>query len=522
VLAATLVAAMLRFYRLGAQSLWIDEVLTWYSANLRGPLSLGDLLENVHGPLHALAVHVAGGCAGDTEWALRLPSALCGVATVPAMAWLSDRWLGRASAGWAAWATALSPFMVWYSQEARPYAMMMLMVCVSSALLLDLARRRTRGLGAAYLATAAAGLLSHPAFAFVLPLQLKWWLGGADDPPPAIPPGGPAPRAARVPGALLAALLLGAVVLPWAPQVARTWDWQRLHPGRAAPAEETRLRGVTTFHVAAVPFTLHAFAVGYTLGPSLRELRADPSRATLARHAGELSFTTLVFGALGVLGVIALRRRRRLGDAVLWCGVPVLVVSWFALSNFKVFHPRYLAAASPALLLAWSAALTDLRPRPRWWLAAAAAALWAAALLNHYGNPRYGKEDVRGAARLVARRADGDERVIAVNAIDPMLYYYRGPAPLQAFWLGFAADSTRLAARLGGALAGAPGAWVVLSRPEDLDPGGRFARWMDEHYPEAERFPFEGVRVWHLRLDTGPRRRGRLESPNSEPTARGA
>ena len=490
-LAATLAAAALRLFRLGAQSLWIDEVLTWYSANVGGPFGIHDLTENVHGPLHALAVHWAGSLAGDSEWSLRLPSALAGIATVPAMAWLAARWLGRETAAWAAWVTALSPFLIWYSQEARPYAMTILFVCLSGAALLH-ATRAGRVARIAYGGAALAGLLSSPSFAFVLPVHARWWL--AD----------PAARARRTLGVLLALAVLALAALPWAPQAWRTWDWHRLHPGRAPAVGETQLRGATTFHAAAIPFALHAFAVGYTLGPSLRELRASPSRATLVRHAGELAATAIVFLAFGALAVAALARRRRLADALLWAGVPLLVVSWFAFSNFKVFHPRYLAVASPLFLLGVAAALADAGPRARAALGGALLALWTVSLAHHYAVPAYGKEDLRGAARLITGRAGAGEQVIAVNSIDPMLYYYRGRAPLVPFWLGFAADAAVLERRFDERRAARPDAWVVLSRPEDLDPSGRFARMMDARFPGAERFAFEGVRVWHVRGQAAP------------------
>ena len=48
-------------------------------------------------------------------------------------------------------------------------------------------------------------------------------------------------------------------------------------------------------------------------------------------------------------------------------------------------------------------------------------------------------------------------------------------------------------------MAGASGAWVILSRSEDLDPADRFARRLDSRYPDAERWALEGVRVWHIR-----------------------
>ncbi|MBI1798805.1 MAG: glycosyltransferase family 39 protein [Candidatus Eisenbacteria bacterium] len=491
-LAATVVAAALRFYRLGAQSLWIDEVLTWYSANVGSAFGVRDLTGNVHGPLYALLVHAVASLRGSDEWTLRLPSALCGVATVPAMAWVAARWLGRREAEWAAWLAAVSPFLVWYSQEARPYAMLILFTCVSGALMLELSRAARARTAFAWTTASIVGLLANPSFAFVLPLHLRWWLADSGA------------RARRMRFAAIAGVALAALALPWAPQALRTWDWQRLHPGRERAASEERLRGAATFHAAALPFAIHSFAVGYTLGPSLRELIADSSACTLARHALEIAATALVFAGLGFAGLAALRRRRRLGDAALWLAAPAAVVSWFALSNFKAFRPRYLAASYPAFLLLIAAALVDLKPRARWIMAGAVAVLWAASLSHHYFDPRYGKDDHRGAAALVAARAVAGEKVLAVNSIDPMIYYYRGPLPLVPFWLGFASDPPRLDPRLDQAMSGASGVWVVLSRPEDLDPAGRFARRMDSRYPGAERFAFEGVRVWHVKFDVAP------------------
>jgi 4-amino-4-deoxy-L-arabinose transferase-like glycosyltransferase len=504
--AATLCGATLRCFRLGAQSLWIDEVLTWTSANIGGHLTLRDALENIHGPLYAAVVHAFAAWAGSSEFALRLPSAIAGILTIPAMAWLAGRWLGRESAPWAAWAAALSPFLIWYSQEARSYSMMILFVCLSGALMLELARRHDAegghgpraAIAAGYGVTGIAGLLTNPSFAFVLPLHLLWWLAPPDSTRRRAPDPRPARAASRVALAVGAAVILVLVAIPWAPQAMRTWDWQRLHPGRATPAGETSLRGQTTFHAAAVPFALHAFAVGYTLGPSLRELRARPDAATLIRHAPEIVIVALVFGTLGILALRSLARRQALKDAAAWGGIPLVVVVWFALSNFKVFHPRYLAVASPLFLIAIAAALADLGARARVAFALVLLGLWAVSLEHHYFVPAYGKEDARDAAHLVASRARAEERVLAVNAIDPMVYYYHGAAPLVPFWLGFAADPGRLVSRFDQELARSRGAWVVLMRPEDLDPAGRFIGMMRARHPGVEHFEFEGVRVWHV------------------------
>lgn len=485
IVAATIVAAVLRLFRLGHPSLWADEILTWHSVRTDLPMDPARMIENVHGPLYALVLHAWCGIAGDAEWALRLPSAVFGALAVPVIATLAARWLGREAAAPAAWLAAGSPFLVWYGQEARNYSMLILCSATASAGLVSLRERLRPAPLAVALAASAAGLLSNFSFALLAPIQLRWWLGEG--------PG--RGRRLAVAGGVLALLLV--VALPWLGRAFEVFDWARLVPGRAVPAGETALREGTTFHPAAVPFAFHAFAVGYTLGPPLRALRADSSIEALRPFAPEIAATAAVFGILTLLAWRSLARRRRLLDAALWIGVPLLVVCYFAIQNFKVFHPRYLAIVMPGLVAAWAVALADLRPRARLALAGAIVALWAVSLSRHYADPRYAKEDLRGAAALVASRWTAGERVIAANTADMLVYYLRGRLPVEHYWLGFASDTSRMARRFEELRAGSA-AWVVLARPEDLDRRGAFAAFLDRSHPGAERTRFEGVTVWHL------------------------
>lgn len=478
----------MRGFHLGSQSLWIDELFTVGSSGVGAPLHLADLVENIHGALYSLVLHVCSQIAGDSEWGLRLPSALFGVALVPAMAVLANEWVGREAVKPAAWLTALSPFLVWYSQETRNYMLLILCGCLSAVTMLRLRRHPAPGAAAAWLGTAWAGLMSGFSFVLLAPIELEWWLTSKTT------------LRRRLAGAAIGGAVLLVLVSPWILRAARTWDFQRLGPGANAGAA-IALRGHTTFHPGAIPFALHALAVGYTLGPALRELRTGDPAATLSRHGGELMAVALVFGALGVAGLAALRRRGRLLETALWLVVPMLLVCFVALRNFKPFNPRYLAVCMPAFLLVLAAGLADLRRRWAIAFALAIAVLWGISLAQHYFVPAYGKEDYRGAAALVDRQGREGERVLALGAVEPLFYYYRGSLPGGSLWLGYASNPTLLESKVAGALAGARGAWVVLSRPEDLDPGGAFAGWMALRFPRAARAQFEGVWVWHLERD---------------------
>ncbi len=484
VAAATLVAAVLRFFRLGSQSLWIDEVFTWYGADIGRAMPWTHVIENVHGPLYCLILHAWGALAGDSEWALRLPSAVFGTATVPAVAWLAGRWLGLEAAAPAAWLAAGSPFLVWYSQEARDYALLFPCVCLGAVAMIGLRRRITAPGLAGYVAASAAGLLANFSYALLAPLHALWWLGGAGA------------RSRRWIGLVAAAAALLLALSPWLPRLASVWDWRRLHPGE--PRSSESLRGGPAISLAAYPFTLHAFAVGYTLGPSLRELRTSPPLRAVRAHAGELVAVVGLFGLLGILAWRAAARRRVRGAALMAVLAPALLVSYGAIQNFKVFHPRYVSVGMPFLLALIAAALADARPRLRAALSIAIALVWGTSLAHLYFVPAYGKEDMRSAVRVIRDRAVPGEKVLATGADDVLFYYYRGPLPVERYWLGWVADSTRMRSKLEAARAGARGVWLVWSRGEDLDPSGVFLREIQARFPRSEAVRTEGVRVWHL------------------------
>ncbi len=123
--------AFLRLYGLAEESLWADELYTLKTAS-QGTLSeffsyLG--ASDPHPPLYFLLIHFIY-TPELSDFSLRLPSALFGIATIP----LFFLFLRRSFQG-ALLPTmigvallSISPFHIWYSQEARPYAMQVFFV----------------------------------------------------------------------------------------------------------------------------------------------------------------------------------------------------------------------------------------------------------------------------------------------------------------------------------------------------------------------------------------------------------
>jgi uncharacterized membrane protein len=117
--------ACLRLYRIGAQPLWVDEAtsLRFARDSLTQLWSWSTLVDPGNPPLYYSLLH-GWLVFGDSEASLRLLSALFGVLTIPLVYALGrtirDHRLGIVGA----LLFAISPFQVWYSQEARAYSLL--------------------------------------------------------------------------------------------------------------------------------------------------------------------------------------------------------------------------------------------------------------------------------------------------------------------------------------------------------------------------------------------------------------
>jgi 4-amino-4-deoxy-L-arabinose transferase-like glycosyltransferase len=141
VVGLTALAAALRFSTLGLQSYRHDEAVTAgrvLVSSLSGTMHLVWTSESTP-PLYYLIAWAWSHLFGVHEVGLRSLSALFGIATVP-VAYLAGRELiGRRTGLAIAALVAVNPLLVWYSQDARAYA---LLVFLSAAALLFFLRAR--------------------------------------------------------------------------------------------------------------------------------------------------------------------------------------------------------------------------------------------------------------------------------------------------------------------------------------------------------------------------------------------
>jgi 4-amino-4-deoxy-L-arabinose transferase-like glycosyltransferase len=177
VAALTLLAAAVRFSTLGRQGYWYDEgnTVLIMRSTLGGMLGLLAHNESTP-PLYYILAWFWGRVFGWSEVGLRSLSALIGVATVPAV-YLAGRRLVSTRAGVIAAAlTACSPILIWYSQEARAYALLVLMSALSLLAFAYARERPNRPAMIAWALVAALALATHYYTLLVVVPQAMWLL----------------------------------------------------------------------------------------------------------------------------------------------------------------------------------------------------------------------------------------------------------------------------------------------------------------------------------------------------------
>jgi len=159
---------LLRLYRLGVHDFWFDEVYS--AAYAFSPWS------HWNAPLYWDLLHFWIKIAGISEISLRLPSVLFGLLSTAAVFFLGEKLFNRKTAFLAAVLITLSPFQIWYAQEARDYGMVVFLGILSSYVLFTEApRNRFRG-WLAFSLVSLAGIYTNYFYIFLLAAQFLYVL----------------------------------------------------------------------------------------------------------------------------------------------------------------------------------------------------------------------------------------------------------------------------------------------------------------------------------------------------------
>ena len=417
-------AAGLRLGTLNLQSFWYDEAFTpvhVLHASLGATLRSFVHTENTP-PLWYVAIWGWARLFGTGEVALRLPSALAGIATVPVAWGIGSELAGRRAAIVTAALVACDPLLVWYSQEARAYAFFVLFAALAMLCMLRADREPTPRRLALFVLSGALALLSQY-FAVFLLIPMALWLlrprrasaGGTGRPPAGAGVGGAgvpgtdktpaaAPAAVRSPRppALVAVAALALVGLALVPLILAQGGHGTQWIGQWPLSE--RLEAIPQYYLTGYS--------GAPLGHGIELLVALPILAGIGFGLWRVLTPRESDGALLALAIAA-------------CGV--LIPLALALGGADYLAPRNVVAAMIPLT-AMIAVIVAARRSGTVGMAIAGliALAFLAVSVDVDLSPRLQRGDWRGLARvLAAAGANPSERAITTVELGaaPLEYY---------------------------------------------------------------------------------------------------
>ena len=486
-----LAGVALRVYHLDAQSFWYDEGNSARIAERSLQLIIAGAAGDIHPPLYYIVLHYWRALFGETEFALRMLSVLCGVGLVIFTYLLARRFFNPRVGLIAAALVACSPFAVYYSQEARMYVMLAFEAVVSTWALTGILDSRfqisdspatdahtgkskignPKSKIVLYVLATAAGLYTQYAYPFVMIGQgvaVLVWLAGAKG------------KWLRM-LAIYAAVNVAAIVLfaPWLPiAIRQVTSWsvtpQSYQLGQAMLDAYRWLVVGRTLPLEQATLPLVAIGVLALLGAffGLRQREGTPG----SRHAWPtLLLLLLVVTPFVLLFVFHLYREAYL-KFVLVCVAPLLILSARGIDGFADLVASQRGSSRRVV---WGAIAAVLM--------AGVLVLWWPSAQNLYANPAYARDDYRGIAHTIEAQAHPSDAVLlnAPNQWEVFTYYHREGAP--AIPLAYhplneaavdqemqtiAAQYTRL--------------FVLYYGEHESDPNDWFERWMGEHAFKAD------------------------------------
>jgi 4-amino-4-deoxy-L-arabinose transferase-like glycosyltransferase len=444
----SLLGFALRVFFLGQQSLWYDEAFSLAVAQAEPPIFWAALLsDGVHPPGYYLLLRASLALFGDSEFALRYPSALLGTLAVPLIYQLGRTLGGRHWGLMAGLLLALNPFALWYAKEARMYGLLLCLSIAGGYAFWKLVRQPDVRHWLWLTVISALGFVVHY-FAFVLSLAqfvylvvslrrthrvLRWWV------------------AAKVVAFLF--------FLPWA--------------------------------VAIVTREGRNFGIGWIQPATLLDLPLTLSNLALAVSNPTWPWTwaglALVAGMVAT-GIVAGPKRSALhalhptpySYLLVWLVVPI-VFTWLLSLRLPLYVDRFLIICLPPLVLLSS----TMSLSPSWKVRGTMTVLIIVSTMAStrlWIDPKLAKEDWRTAAIYVQSMEESGDTLVMRDFQTgiPFGYYYRGALELQV------ASINQQTTPLDDLGQGYARLWLVYRRPFEAThalAGAQPFTWQDDEEP---------------------------------------
>jgi uncharacterized membrane protein len=481
---------ILGFYQINNHSLWTDEVISVGRIAADKPIST---LLYSQSAVYFLLLDLWTQAAGKTEFALRSLSVLLGLAAICLTYRLAHNLFNLRTALFAAFLLATSPYLIWYAQEVRYVALLL----VTS---LGMTYSFHRALSTSgwrwwllYSITSALGLFTFVTVIFLIIAHGLLLLCRRSD------------RALLTKWAAIQVI----IILVFAAYFVHITGRQLAVVISKAPsiASHEKVRSRETLPVTdimgTIPYTFYAFSVGFSLGPSLEELHESRSITVLLNHSWILVPTGVLFTSLFGIGLRRLREDKdKASFLLLWLGMPIIGAFTVAImTTYHVYNTRYVAMALPAYILVLARAIAGFRrSRIQIGMLVSVLCVNGLSLAGYYFNPQYAREDSRSAAQYLGSAARPGEVILVVGNATALRYYYKGDLAIVRVHRQSTNNGSDVAENLQELVKSHHRLWLVEIRPWEVDPKGKVKAALDSHARPGEHRTFPGVEIhsYHL------------------------
>ncbi|TKJ31132.1 MAG: hypothetical protein CEE40_02425 [Chloroflexi bacterium B3_Chlor] len=393
-------AFLLRIAYLDAQSLWWDEAFsTTVSSMDLHSLLVTVLGDRVHPPLYYLVLRFWL-ILGQSEFVVRALSAFVGVLAVASMFPMADvvgkRRLGVISA----FALAISPLHIWYSQEARMYSLIVLLVLLGNYFFARLLRRGNLANWLGYSISMLLAMHTHYLTLFIILAQMTYLTVMRQ----------------RYRGLLrkwlLCMLIVGLLSAPWFIAIFLTGGFYQ--------ASISWIRSVAPDDLF---WTVYDFGLGSTSD------NGNPFNILAAL----LMTAILVYVSVRLLvGKIALQQRNMLCFVWFWLSLPLIFVflislDWPLPQKRSIYMDRFLIPLLPAFLILVGYGIAQIFERKRTLGTLTAIALLipiGASTCSLFLDQTYHRDDWRQAITEIRENArSGDILLVRPHHYVPLYYY---------------------------------------------------------------------------------------------------
>jgi len=442
----------LRLYQITLNNIWIDEAYSYFLSLQTIPQIIQGTMTDQHPPLYYILLHYWLGL-GHELFTLRLLSATIGTLSVALIYHIGKQMFNVSTGMIASFLLAISPIHIWYSQETRMYALLVLLTMLSTYLCW---RLLYNPLPSSYLWIGLViinlmAVYTHNIAIFIILFQNLFWLICLLS-----------RRCVPIKNWLIAQTLIGIGYLFWLP-IIYLQVTQHPMPWIAPP----------TFDAARHIFYTIAFGEGWN---------------TDVRHYIGIMFALLMV-VVALFTMLKTKNYLTIGYICSWVIIPVIVMTLLSFEVSLYQKKQFLIVLTPFLLIV-AVSINQFNSFKLTWLILFIGLIWTP-LYNQYTIAT--KTNWSHIANFIDAQVEtGDVIYLSAASIGlPLNYYLTTNMPQTGYpqpftferggWDGQLADPIQIDAELRQLSKTYSRVWLLEYGSGFWDPQGVIPAWMDSH-----------------------------------------